>query len=102
MRLLGSGGFGEVYLCRWHSCEVAVSGCAWLSTCARPLVLWVVPRGCAHVCVCVAAAPCVCKPCTPVPSSQQQARVCLALLCIMVITAGQLRPHAAPTNRSSA
>lgn len=26
VRLLGSGGFGEVYLCRWHSADVAVSG----------------------------------------------------------------------------
>jgi hypothetical protein len=25
VRLLGSGGFGEVYLCRWHSSDVAVS-----------------------------------------------------------------------------
>jgi serine/threonine protein kinase len=24
VRLLGTGGFGEVYLCRWHSCDVAV------------------------------------------------------------------------------
>ncbi|PNG99965.1 hypothetical protein TSOC_014235 [Tetrabaena socialis] len=24
IRFLGSGGYGEVYLCRWHSCDVAV------------------------------------------------------------------------------
>lgn len=24
LRLLGTGGFGEVYLCHWHSCDVAV------------------------------------------------------------------------------
>jgi len=32
LRFLGSGGFGEVYLCRWHSCEVAVK-------CLNPSVL---------------------------------------------------------------
>jgi len=36
VRLLGIGGFGEVYLCRWHSCDVAVK-------CLNPSLL--VPDG---------------------------------------------------------
>jgi hypothetical protein len=36
VRLLGTGGFGEVYLCRWHSCDVAVK-------CVNPNLL--VPDG---------------------------------------------------------
>lgn len=36
IRLLGTGGFGEVYLCHWHSCDVAVK-------CLNPSLL--VPDG---------------------------------------------------------